>query len=208
MAQARTRLLLFAALLTLSFATVSRAAGWVELTVDIAADPGKLTVRSSLDAPPLNGIQILVLNGSGFSFLPIPTLSIRDSVYSVDPLGDGSDALILWGNVLTPLLSPGQELVVGHFQPFDLNQFTLLPGDEAFGATLFGPDFSVIPWSSAVSGTGFCDPYGHVGCQAPFLRLTVPEPASTWALALAALALSAAGRSGAARRRSARPRSA
>jgi hypothetical protein len=193
--------LAIAALLALSLAISARAAPVVELTVDLVSDPGRLTLNSSIDAPAVGGIVILVAGASGFVFQPSPGLSIPDSLYAIDPLGVGMDALVLNNPAFgTPIAAPGQPLVLGHFVSPVSSQFRMLPGDELAGASLFdttGNMIRVDTWTA--SGPFVCDPSGHVGCPpTAFLRFAVPEPGESVALGLfvlAALSVSSRNRS-------------
>jgi hypothetical protein len=190
--------LLAGALLVLSLSASAQAAGFVDLNVDVYhQDPGRLTIRSSLAAPALGGIGLLVDGAAGFAFEPVPGLSLLDSSYIDSIFGGSTDAILFVGAPGAAILSPGQQLVLGHFVSPSSSQFGLLAGDEVFGATLFDTSFQPLQTVFLVSVV--CD--GACFGEQDY-RIIVPESEGLGAVALLALALGAHVLGGKIRRRS------
>ena len=171
----------------LAVSLVSLAPVWdaIAATVTLTVEPdGNFTIQNSLGVG-IGSVLVLTTGATGFTLnLANPGLSAVDSVYAVDPLGDGRDALILNSTAFgVSIAAPGTTALLGRFdfglqQPLAITLFPFeeLPGfatlSDAYGNYLFPASVAGDPFPTCDAAEGPCPgPLGYV------LQLTfVPEP--------------------------------
>ena len=166
---------------------VAARAALVVLFVD---GTGAFTIYNSLSVG-IGAVDLVVTGATGFTPNPLNTgVSPPDTAFVLDSAAPGLSALVVNnpanGISIAP---PGQTSLIGTFaRVADPFAFTLIPGDDFFGGTLFDPNLNLLHPTSMDAQQIIC---GEPPCTGVSYQLTfefVPEPALT-ALAVAALAL-------------------
>lgn len=163
-------------------------------TVIVLVDgTGAFTIQNSLSVG-IGAIDLVVTGATGFTPNPLNTgVSPLDTAFVLDSAGPGLSALVVNNPANGISIAPaGQTSLIGTFaRVADPLAFTLIPGDDFFGGTLFDPDLNLLHPTSTDAQQIIC---GEPPCTGVSYQITfqfVPEPALI-ALAVAALALLAA----------------
>src|SRR5262245_32680302 len=119
--------LMIAGLLAVSLPMASRAAGYVDFSVDKST--GVFTMTSTL-ALPVGAVSLMYQGAGAFTVFNNPNVDIATSGYALDPLGDGRNVLsVVNAAAGISILDPGAQVQLGSFSSLVPFQFQFFPGD-------------------------------------------------------------------------------
>lgn len=132
--------LAFAAALAFG-ATAHAAAVNIDLTQDAAGGTGWTMTVDLAAGQTMGSISLLTTGLDSFTLnASLVNVSAADSVFSIDPLGDGSNALVVNNNAAGAALGGGPgplHLLIGGFVgATGAPPVSLISGDDAFGSTV------------------------------------------------------------------------